>query len=169
MLMLVPSLLPPLLAGCPALVAWLLGCLVDERKVDGGEERRRHPGYMCQPTSDEPVWALYHHRWARRPQSFFLDGVRWTEYVHATRQRQKASVRCRMKREAGRKTLLWRCFAKHKFLTFEGCRSSLTCWLSSLPHWLAGLPACWLPAAVPLKIGFWNKSRGNLKTNRKIP
>ena len=34
--------------------------------------------------------------------------------------------RCMIKREAGRRTLLWRCFAKHKFLTFEGCRSSLT-------------------------------------------
>ena len=141
MLMLVPSLLPPLLAGCPTLVAWLLGWWAQSW---WWEERRRHPGYMCLPTSDEPVWALYHHRWAQRPQSFFLDGVRWTEYVHATRQRQKASVRCRMKREAGRKTLLWRCFAKHKFPDFRRLSllfDLLAVFPSSLVGWLACLLA----------------------------
>jgi len=27
-------------------------------------------------------------------------------------------------------------------------------WLALLAGWLACLPACWLPAAVPLRIGF---------------
>ena len=46
--------------------------------------------------------------------------------VAPLRNEWSMAERCMIKREAGRRTLLWRCFAKHKFLTFEGCRSSFT-------------------------------------------